>query len=244
MKKIVKKMVALVLALLVVVSAQPSVLAKAATSSEYDRSAEVTIEKEDGTYICKMQSTTDLSSYRLDMTNEATNETTTLEFKDGIASTYSGTEIVNQVNYNPSIEAYEENSVSYRSFGGKTVCIIPTLAGNNLWYQVGDGGSDVGYMVMGCVATYRVPADACGDCANFRNKILESNAHCGASGLSAVSSMAAAATILTAGIPGAGAVAGLLGITVAAAKELIQACTAEESAHNSYDIAKGYGTQI
>lgn len=247
MKKIFKRLISVTLSAALVFSLLPSINASAENLSNErrpDSTTEFQVQKEDGVYLCKLQISDDMLTYQLDMTNTTTNETSIVMYEQGVATTVENSEIVSVVDYTDSIQIAEEYSnVSSRAYRSETKCIIPTLGGNNLWYQMGITGPDVGYMKMGCDWTYRVKADACDDCANFRNKIIESNSLFTAAGLSDAAALGVCVLILLAGPTGGLSAAVAAGLTGTAATTLVAACFAEQSAHDSYDIAKGYGVR-
>lgn len=241
MLKILKKLVSITLAIVLGITLLPQVSVKAANVD--DPTKEFSVQNPDGEYLYRLEISEDMLTYQLEMKNTNTNETTIVKYENGIATTLKDGEVVNVVDYNNSIKVAREYRNSSRAYRAKTVCIIPTLGGNNLWYQMGTTGADVGYMLMGCDWTYRVKADACSDCSTFRNKIIESNNLFAAAGLSDSAGIAVSALILAAGPTGGLSVALAAGLVGTAATSLVAACFAEQAAHDSYDIAKAYGTR-
>lgn len=246
MKKIFKRLISATLSVAMIMALLPSSNANAANvPNEWkaDSTTEFTVQKPDGDYLYKLQISEDMLTYQLNMTNTNTNETTIVKYEQGVATTLENEQVVSVVDYNDSIKIAEEYNTFARAYREITMCIIPTLGGNHLWYKMGTTSPDVGYMLMGCDWSYRVKADACDDCANFRNKIGESNAAFIKSGLSEAAALGICVLILLAGPTGglsAALAAGLVGST---ALYLVDACFAEQSAHDSYDIAKGYGVK-
>lgn len=244
------------LSITMILALLPGSISKAEGKWEIDVTSEFTVQNDDGEYLYKVQVSEDKLSFQLDMTNINTNETTTMVYHEGIGTTYktisedtkgnnrtTNSELVSVVDFNPSIKM-AESSYSVMGYRDVTACIIPTLAGNYLWYQMGISGADVGYMLMGCDWTYRVQADACDDCSNFRNKIIESNQQFSLAGLSPAAGIVVAIAVLAAGPTGGLSVAMAWGLYGVGAAAMVAACAAEMSAHDSYDIAKGYGVRV
>lgn len=241
MQKLFKKLVSITLAVVLGITLFSQVSVNAASVD--DSTKEFLVQNPDGEYLYRLEISEDMLTYQLEMKNTNTNETTIVKYENGIATTLKDGEVVNVVDYNNSIKVAQEYNNSSRAYRAKTVCIIPTLGGNNLWYQMGTGGADSGYMRMGCDWTYRVKADACSECSTFRNKILESNNLFAASGLSDAAGVAICALILAAGPTGGLSVALGAGLVGTAAVTLVDACFAEQAAHDAYDVAKTYGTR-
>lgn len=255
MKKILKKLLIVILAVAMVPTLLPNASAFAKSKFEAGVTKEFYCQKSDGDYLYKIQVSEDKLSFQLDMTNPNTDETTTVMYDQGIATTYKTTsksvlgvkltnkKQVSKVDYNNSIKM-AENSFSTQAYRSVTMAIIPTLAGNNLWYQMGTTSPDVGYMKMGCDWSYRVRADACSDCGIFRNKIIESNNFFAAAGVSDVLALTVCIAILAGSVTGGLTTALAFGFEGSAAIALVSACSAEATAHDSYDIAKGYGVRL
>lgn len=250
MKRKFKSIIGLLLVFFMILGLVPQQTVNASTWYP-DITEEFTVENEDGTYIYKVQVSEDKLSYQLDMTNLDTNEMTTLIYENGIASTYktilndkaraNSRVLVSTVDYTGALERAKEIKSS-RAYGTKTECIVPTLAGNNLWYQIGNG-ADSGYMLMGCDWYYRTPVNACVDCSTFRNKIIESNSNFAKAGLSDAVALAVCVAILAGGVTGGLSIALAMGLTGSAAYYLLDACVAEDAAHTAYDVAKTYGVR-
>ncbi|MDF2611627.1 MAG: hypothetical protein K0R92_3101 [Lachnospiraceae bacterium] len=255
MKKILKRFLVVILSIAMVPTLMPNVSAFAKSKFEVGVTKEYTCQKSDGDYLYKIQVSEDKLSFQLDMTNPNTDETTSVIYDQGIATTYkiisknvlgiktTNKKQVSKVDYNESIKM-AENSFSTQAYREETACIIPTLGGNHLWYRMGITDPDVGYMRMGCDWTYRVPANACTDCSTFRNKIIESNNYFISAGLSDAMAMAVCIAILAGGISGGLTTALAFGLAGTSALSLVSACSAEIAAHDSYDIAKGYGVPV
>lgn len=246
MCKLLKKIVSVALAVTMAVTLMPQLSAKAQNLEEGlapCSSTEFLVQKEDEEYLCKLQISDDMFTYQLDMTNTNTNETTTIKYEQGVAITEENNEVISVIDYTDTIEIAEEYTSPSRAYRGETKCIVPTLAGNHLWYKMGTTSPDVGYMLMGCDWSYRVKADACDDCSNFRNKIIESNNLYVLAGLSDTAAIGVCLLILAAGPTGGLTAALAAGLTGTSATSLVAACFAEQSAHDSYDIAKGYGVR-
>lgn len=241
MQKLFKKLVSITLAFVLGITLFSQVSVNAASAD--DPAKEFLVQNPDGEYLYRLEISEDMLTYQLEMKNTNTNETTIVKYENGIATTLKDGEVVNVVDYNNAIKVAQEYNNSSRAYRAKTVCIIPTLGGNNLWYQMGTSGADAGYMLMGCDWTYRVKADACSECSTFRNKILESNSLFAASGLSDTAGVAICALILAAGPTAGLSVALGAGLVGTAALTLVDACFAEQAAHDAYDIAKTYGTR-
>lgn len=256
MKKGVKRLLCVILTITMIITLVPESNARAANKWTTGTESEFHVQKKDGDYLYKMQVSENGLSFQIDMTNTDTGESTLIVYDNGVASTYNTTpndttntettEPISVVDYRNSISVAETilNDASVKGYRSMTICVIPTLAGNNLWYQMGSTSPDVGYMKMGCDWTYRVKADACADCTTFRNKIVESNNLVAKSGLTAASAVAVGVAILAAGPVGGLSAALAMGITGTAALNMVDAAFAEQAAHESYDIAKGYGVVI
>lgn len=258
MKKKIKRLLCTMLSVVLVMALFSGTSIKAADKWEGLAEKEFYVQKPDGNYLYKMQVSEDMLSFKLNMTNLNTGESTLVIYDNAIVTTYNTTSSntkhvnlsymipVSVVDYSASISIAEANrgAISPMGYSGMTACIIPTLGGNNLWYQMGITYPDVGYMKMGCDWTYRVKADACDDCANFRNKILESNEKFILSGLSNSAGLAAAIAVLLAGPTGGLSALIAMGLVGTAATTMVAAAFAMQSAHDSYNIAKGYGVVI
>lgn len=242
MKKNLKRILGIVLSLAMVVAMMPNQVAYASNRESVESIEEFTVQKEDGEYLCNFQVSEDQLSFVLEMTKVDTNETTTVVFDQGISYTYEEEELVDQVDYNDSIEV--AGDFRGRAYNGVVKCVVPTLGGNNLWYQMGSSGSDVGYMKIGCDWSYRLKSDISGSCATFRDSILNSNALFYSTGLSAAGATAMFVAILLAGPTGGISIAAAYGILGSSAVALVNACTQEQRAHDAYEVIKQYGTRI
>jgi hypothetical protein len=256
MKKNFKKILSAFLAFVMVVMIFPSSNAYAERSFKVGKITEFRYQEDGKNFLYKIQVSGDKLSFQLDKTNIDTGELTTIIYDKGIATTYitssesflgiksTKQRQVNKIDYNRSIQLAEDTFTT-QAYRSSVSCIIPTMAGNYLWYQMGITSPDVGYMLMGCDWSYRVKADACTDCKNFRDKIIECNTLFAGSGVSSAVAVTICAFIIAAAVPVTiPIVIAIFGIDTAAATALISAVGAEVSAHDSYDIAKGYGQRI
>lgn len=204
-------------------------------------------------YLYQIQVSEDRTSFQLDMTKTSNGEKTTVIYNQGIATTYITTSSgvlgakdrkqVGKVDFNESIRM-AENTFTTQDYRSAVTCIVPTLAGNNLWYQLGNTSPDVGYMKIGCDWSYRLKADVTDDCATFRDKINESNTNFAKAGLSDAVAIAACIAVLAGSVTAGITTLAAMSITGASAYCLIDACTAEQVAHDRYDVIKAYGTRI
>lgn len=254
MKKLNKRILSIVLVLAMVLTFLPTSNVSAADKFEVGATREFHVQNVDGDYLYKMQVSKDKQSFQLDMTKTSTGDMTTVVFNDGVATTYKTTtksffdlksmsaDLVSKVDFSNTIKM-AENSFSAQGYRSLVGCIVPTLAGNNLWYQMGSTSPDVGYMLMGCDWSYRILADANASCAVFRNKIVESNTLVAESGVGASSAVMIGIAILAAGLTGGFTVALTFGLTTTAATKMVAACNAEMVAHDNYDIAKKDGVR-
>lgn len=251
MKKLIKRWLSVVLVAVLVMPIIPSTKAFAQNNIAGGTTAEFKVQNPDGNYTYKVQVGEDKEVYQFDMENLDTGEITTLLYNHGVAITSNTTSDgntvqINEVDYTESIKFAENaiNTPTPMGYRGVVECLVPTLAGNRLRYAMGTTAPDIGYMLMGCDWDYRVKADACSDCSNFRNKILDCNSFFIASGVGATFSIAWSIAIILAGPTGGLSVAIAFGLNITAATALVNACFAEVSAHDSYDIAKGYGVRV
>ena len=235
MKKVFKRIVCL---MLVIATISYSVLnnsADASTGFQGSKKTEFISTKDNQSYECTIEVSNDKKSFILTMKNLKTGVITENIYNNGILSTYEhkskkilghtfdSKRKIRETNFEKSLRR-SEKMFSAQSFGSQTICIIPTLAGNNLWYRIGNSSPDYGYMQMGCVETYRVATNACSECATFRNKILEANASFAKCGVSITAAGAIIAAILLAGVTGGLSLAGAFGFEVSSYYYIVDAC--------------------
>ena len=126
--------------------------------------SEFNVQNPDGEYIIyKIQINEDKQAYQLDIKNLSTGEITTLQYDHGIAITSKTipngyTTQVSKVDYSETIKLIEntftEDTPAPCEYRPETKCVIPTLGGNQVWYQIGDTAPDVGYMLYVYVNGY------------------------------------------------------------------------------------------
>lgn len=257
MKKVIKRVLSVVLSIAIITLLIPEtgVLAgeqvfKVAKTSEFHCQDKAGVD-----YLYRIQVSEDRTSFQLDMTKTSNGEMTTLIYNQGIATTYITTSSrvlgvnvknrkqVSKVDFNDSLRM-AENTFTTQAYRSAVTCIVPTLAGNHLWYQLGNTSPDVGYMLIGCDWSYRLKADVTDDCATFRDKIIESNSNFVKAGLSDAVALAACIAVM-AGVVTAGLTTlAAMGIVGTSAYFLIDACVAEQVAHDKYDVIKAYGTRV
>jgi len=255
MKRLIKRIICIAVLITTFVISLNINNAKAAELSDIGITKKFSTVMKNQSYNCTIQTSKDFRSFIIYMENSITKDIKKYTYINGIYTTYEmksrnilGHKFeyarkISTVDFRPSIVKANE-TFKAEAYSSVTECVIPTLNGNHLWYQMGQSGSDVGYMKMGCVASYRIKADACSDCSTFRSKLLESNNLVAASGISGVGVVIVAVAILTAGVTGGLSLATGFGLEGAAYTTFVAACYAEQAAHDSYDIAKQYGTQL
>jgi len=252
MRKVFTRLLSVILAVAIITTFLPQSYARAASELETGTRSEFHVQKSDGDYLYKMQVSEDKLSYQVTMTNISTGESTLVVYDNGIASTYNNTDENsikadqvpdNIVDYNESSSSSKATEFSVNAYRAETRCLIPTLGGNHLWYRMGNTSTDLGYMLMGCDWTYRVKATACDDCKDFRTQLILSNSLVAKCGLTDTVAIAVGVAVLLAGPTGGLSVAMAMGLTGGAAYFMVDACTAEQAAHTSYDVAKAYGVR-
>lgn len=143
---------------------------------------------------------------------------------------------------------YDIDNVTASAYKSKVKCILPTMAGNHVWYQIGKSGSDVGYSKIGCKATYRIK-NTKKYVDEFQEAVKSCNKNVIASGITstaAIAAMVALGVLISALTEGVALliITSITGVAGTGAICIYQAIWDAIDAHNYYDKAKAYGTKL
>lgn len=197
------------------------------------------------------------SVYDVEIENETSGEKVHIDFENGILVVTYYEEILDvfgkKLYQKVSIEEYDYSDYAVEeyvasAYSSKVKCVVPTAAGNQLWYKTGQSGGDVGYSQIGCKASYRIENSA-PYLTDFKNSVKDSNTSLAKSGVTSAGTIVACVAAISAagaltGPAGAALVATITGLNLTTAGYLFDAINNEMRAHEYYDTTKAYGKKL